>query len=661
MNQNFSENIDQFSRRREEIGKSLNRFRMWLRRNDLFEQQIDQQISRLKNSLEQEYLTIAFVGEFSRGKTELINALFFTHYGQRILHSEAGRTTMCPTELFYDKQQQRPYLRLLPIETRLKQTSLLDYRENTEKWVEIQLNAESAQEMSVALQTITQTKRVSLQQAKALGFDDQLLEKQQDDENQVEIPQWRHAMISFDHPLLKQGLRILDTPGLNALGSEPELTLKLLPQVQAILFLLSADAGVTASDMEIWEKHIQNIQGCSEQGLYAVLNKIDTLWDELSSPKKIDQAIARMTKLTARQLQIDESQVLPVSAQKGLVAKVRNDASLLAKSQMLSLEKSLSQSLVENKEKHLMSNVIEEAQSLIRHSLGIVNNQRDQLIEQQKEFESVTDLNKEKISFLLKNNEKALKDFQKKTLSVKPSQRLLQRQARILHTAMSNETLAKEVEVVLDELVNSKTTFALFQQMQNFFISIRGIMAEFSREAELTNKMAISLYKKFAKDFDIELIEPRLFPMVKLNRRLEKIIARSEKMDKNLLMTFTEHSVAIRRFFSGSITDILDFFRTTRHDLIDWTKNILNPINQQLRIQNHLILSHRQELLKLRKEDANLEGKLKGIHHLLDDIEMERDTGLEILHLLDRYKPSPAKVKKPSNIVPLSSAAGRKA
>src|SRR3546814_3242895 len=72
---------------------------------------------------------------------------------------------------------------------------------------------------------------------------------------EVLVPAWRHAMVNFDHPLLRQGLRILDTPGLNALGSEPELTLSMLPNAQAVIFLLSADAGVSASDMDIWQQH----------------------------------------------------------------------------------------------------------------------------------------------------------------------------------------------------------------------------------------------------------------------------------------------------------------------------------------------------------------------------------------------------------------------
>ena len=32
---------------------------------------------------------------------------------------------------------------------------------------------------------------------------------------------------------------ILDTPGLNALGAEPELTLSMLPSAHAVLFILA--------------------------------------------------------------------------------------------------------------------------------------------------------------------------------------------------------------------------------------------------------------------------------------------------------------------------------------------------------------------------------------------------------------------------------------
>ncbi len=67
---------------------------------------------------------------------------------------------------------------------------------------------------------------------------------------------WRHAIINMPHPLLKQGLVILDTPGLNAVGAEPELTVNLIPQAHAVVFILGADTGVTRSDLAIWREHL---------------------------------------------------------------------------------------------------------------------------------------------------------------------------------------------------------------------------------------------------------------------------------------------------------------------------------------------------------------------------------------------------------------------
>ena len=683
----FANNIDQFSQWKNEIGKSLSRFRLWLRRNELFNEDIDKRLFRLQESLKKENLTIAFVGEYSRGKTELINSLFFSEYDTRILPSEIGRTTMCPTELFYDKKENRAYLKLLPIETRLEETTLEEFRQIPNLWTEVPLMTDSAKEMSRALYTITQTKKVTLQDAVDLGFNEKQLLKEIDQNGLVEIPTWRHALVSFPHDLLKKGLCILDTPGLNALGSEPELTLKIIPQVQAIVFLLSADTGVTASDMEIWEQHIRNVSDSEKpdyeqtdtdrsnvgqsklmplQDTYAILNKVDMLWDELSSKKKIEKAIKRMTDLTARQLQIDPRNVLPVSAQKGLLAKIKNDKALYAKSHIGELENILSQSLLANKETTIKQSVIEEAQTLIHESLQVVNNKNDQLRKQQKELSALTNKNQNKIDHVVAESKKSLEVFKKKSLAIKPSQRLLERQTQILLSVIGSKAVSKEIESTLDELVNSKTTLGLFKRMKLFFISVKSLMTELEREAELTNKMVKSLYAKFTNDFDVVLVEPRLIPMVKLNNQLNKIISRSEKLENSLFMTFSEHSLAVKRFFSGTVTDIMAFFKNARKDLMSWTQNIANPLTQQLRIHHHMMLAHHDDLEKLNRKGLNVEGQLKALKQLIGELEMERENALQISHSFDNSELIPEtssptnkkrkeKTKIRSNIVNMSS------
>ena len=92
-------------------------YKTWLDANGYADIQQSLRIYDLIESLRNDRMTLAFLAEFSRGKTELINAMFFSDFKQRLLPSNVGRTTMCPTEIFYDAGEE-PYLRLLPIETR---------------------------------------------------------------------------------------------------------------------------------------------------------------------------------------------------------------------------------------------------------------------------------------------------------------------------------------------------------------------------------------------------------------------------------------------------------------------------------------------------------------------------------------------------------------
>ena len=244
--------FEAYSDWRRRLSAGISALHEWLAEQDLADASIDIRVQHLLERLHQDKLVVAFVAEFSRGKSELINAIFFADFGQRLLPSSAGRTTMCPTELLYDASRS-PAIRLLPIETRLKDATVSEFKNYADEWVTIPLDLSNADRMSEALSSVSQVKRVPVAIARKYGLyedEDFLAALESGSEGAVDIPCWRHAVINFPHPLLQQGLVILDTPGLNAIGTEPELTLNLLPNAHAVLFILSADAGVTKTDLE---------------------------------------------------------------------------------------------------------------------------------------------------------------------------------------------------------------------------------------------------------------------------------------------------------------------------------------------------------------------------------------------------------------------------
>ena len=135
----FNQEFDQHGAWRRQFALRLKLLSEWLVENDLMEAGVRERLDQLHAQVRNDKIMVAFVAEFSRGKSELINAMFFAGYGRRIMPASAGRTTMCPTELGFDPEIP-PCLRLLPIETRLQPQSLLDWRNAPDKWERVDLD-----------------------------------------------------------------------------------------------------------------------------------------------------------------------------------------------------------------------------------------------------------------------------------------------------------------------------------------------------------------------------------------------------------------------------------------------------------------------------------------------------------------------------------------
>jgi hypothetical protein len=408
----FYEQFDQHGAWRRDFGLRLKQLTDWLRDHDLLNDVIEERLRGLEQQVRTDKVMVAFVAEFSRGKSELINAIFFSGYRRRIMPASAGRTTMCPTELGYEAEVP-PCLRLLPIETRLQPQALADWRRQPAAWEQHELDAKDPAQLARMIQKVAEVRTVSQDEARALGFwsdetpdDNPLLTA----DGRVEVPRWRHALINIAHPLLKQGLVILDTPGLNAIGAEPELTISLIPQAHAVVFILAADTGVTRSDLTIWREHL-SVEADNAHARLVVLNKIDTLWDALSTPEQVDAQIARQRSTSAEILGLPEKQVIPVSAQKGLLAKISNDTELLMASHLPTLELALGQGLLGQRQR-ILSAAVASGVTELRGEIGrALHVRRRDMAEQRVELKGLRGKNSAVIAHMQSRIEQEQAEF----------------------------------------------------------------------------------------------------------------------------------------------------------------------------------------------------------------------------------------------------------
>lgn len=401
------------------------------------------QIEALRRRLRADRLTLAFVAEFSRGKSELINAIFFADTGRRVLPATPGRTTMCPVELFHDPEEPAT-LSLLPIETRLEGLSLAELRGRVEAWQRTPLDPGQPETLVQSLAAVTVTTRVPVAMAQQLGFwhpEPSADNPPQDAEGKVEIPAWRHALINYPHPLLRRGLIVIDTPGLNAIGAEPELTLSLLPTAHATVFVLAADAGVTKSDLSVWREHL----GGAALERFVVLNKIDALADPLLPEAQVQAQIDRQCRHTADTLGLDPSRVFPLSAREALAARVAGDEAALRRSRLPDLEAALASALLPRQTELLAVSVVQTLRQMHETAGRRLGDRRRQNTEQLLELRGLRGKSGATVALMLERLATESTEFEHCTSRLRAVRAVQDQQQQDTLAILSGERLRAEV------------------------------------------------------------------------------------------------------------------------------------------------------------------------------------------------------------------------
>jgi len=644
----LSQQVDAYVGWKRELMREITRYRSWLVNNRLSSDAVDAKLERALRLLRTDHITLAFVGEFSRGKTELINSLFFSEYGQRMLPSQAGRTTMCPTELYFDPRSERSYIRLLPIETRLAEASVAQFKRIPGHWVNIPLDPSDPDNMIQAFTQVAKTKPMPVEQAIQLGFHPDMLERT-GKPGQVLVPAWRHAMINFDHPLLRQGLRILDTPGLNALGSEPELTLSMLPSAQAILFLLSVDTGVTASDMEIWQQHIRQLDEDTQTSLFAVLNKIDMLWDDLAGEAFVQNAIAQIQHLTARQLGIKSEDVLPLSAKQALLAKVRKDPALLARSQMGNLENLLCERIVAQKERLIEDRVVRQVLALLQNSQHALNLRLEKVNEQHALLSNHQQDNGQLLFELTAKTKEDHGQHHRRLLSLKTNQRLLKRQGELLRIAARPECLDVHLLTVRKNLTGSWTTLGINQAILQFFRAVENDLDNLQHDAEMANKMVAAIYQRHNQENPLHGVDAPQFEVSRYLRELKQQQSKADQFRLQLKTLLTEQRSLTRRFFATLVQEVIGLHQRLRQDIEQWASDALMPLMQHSLEHKQMLETHMLRLKALAQETQQARQRSQYLAHYRDELSQQLTQAGEMLRVLRR----PAPIQRQAKVVSL--------
>lgn len=613
VNHSFNQTFDQFSLWRRELSARLGTLSSWLKEQDLLDSSIEYRLKQLQSKVSNDKMMVAFVAEFSRGKSELINAIFFAGYGRRIMPASAGRTTMCPTELGYDKDV-APCLRLLPIETRLEPQSLMEWRLVPDRWERVDLDVNNPEQMALAMEKVSEVKVVTKTQATDLGlWSDESPQDNppSDPSGLVEVPRWRHALINVEHPLLRQGLVILDTPGLNAIGAEPELTMSLIPQAHAVVFILGADTGVTKSDLAIWRDHLQ--ADSSDTTRLALLNKIDTLWDPLSTPAQIDAQIERQRRTSAQALGLSEDHVLAVSAHKGLVAKVTADDELLLKSRLPEVEHALARGVMGSREDLLKGSVAAGLADLQRECELKLSMRKRHLSEQAMELRGLRGKSANMLKHLLARIEQENEEFLAGSDRIQALRIVHLRMLKELFASLGADALKRQLVDLRDTMTRPGIKVGLKKTYADTFQHLRGMLDKASESCNEIHQMLQASYRDLNADYGFSLNVPPPPDFTRHFRDLELLQAGHTKyLSVGNLIKLAQPYFA-ERLVRALVTRARMIFEAVQGEVEFWSRSAASHLDAQMRERRKVHAGRLEAIEKIRNASSTLEERIAEI------------------------------------------------
>jgi GTP-binding protein EngB required for normal cell division len=258
----------------------------------------------LREKIEKNTFNLVVVGQFKRGKTSLINALL----GADILPVAVVPLTSIVTIMTYgDALRVRVYFNDGRI-TEIKPESLPEYV--TEKG------------------------------------------------NPKNIKDVSEVVITYPSPYLKDGVRLIDTPGVGSIYQHnTDVAYQYLPKSDAAMFLLSVDQPMSKAELDF----LRDVKEYSNK-IFFLLNKADYF-----NEKELQESI-EFSRDVLKEAMGTDVRIFPISARLALEGKVLGDGDILKKSRLPEFSEVLNRFLMEEKGRVLILSVANNLLRLLSQS-----------------------------------------------------------------------------------------------------------------------------------------------------------------------------------------------------------------------------------------------------------------------------------------------------
>ena len=601
----FETSLAELKQWREATAESLAAFRRWATVGRILDEQAAARLAHLERRLAHERLTIAFVGDPSAGKSDLINALFFAEARVRLLPPGVR----CAAEILWDPAQP-PSARMLPIETRASGKSLRDCFEDPSLWTEIRLDLAEPEEIARTCETLAETIAVDAATASDWGVTPDAASR---------VPRWRYALVNIPQPLLESGIALLDTGEAAVLEAEPELTYHRLPDAAALVFTVAAESGVTEKDLRLWSGHVAPIAGI-EHTCFVAVNRASAARDENETAEA-----ERLVRMAADALGAEPVRVFALAARQGFAAKVAGERDALLRSRLYRLEQALARGIGHQRRLDHATAVRAEAHGVFAETRSLIDSRLGFMNDQVAELAALQDKNQQLVQKLAK---KASVDRGRIELA----------RGALSGLRASHNRNGDELAVLLDPAAALKRSAQARDAVgaTRFSRDIAAIVESFFGEARDKLKRAIAIIeqekqlmktaaRKFTQEYQIGLLEVSEFGTERFLTELARLEEHWTRETAARTSMLTRSKTLGAQFYEGVGVQVAHVFDIADRETKTWMQGFLRPLESQIAAYQDNTNARIEGMGRIQNAETDLIARLEELRALAGQLKAQRD------------------------------------
>ena len=338
-------------------------------------------LDKLSKKVNNDSFKIQVIGSFSNGKSTFINSLL----GEAVLPAYYLPTTAVINEVKYGE----------------KKEAILYFRNPLPEQLPT----------SISPKALAHMQKHNMKDVPPLHIDYNELEEyvvipigEDAKEMLLESP-YKKVELFWPLDLLKEGVEIIDSPGLEDDDTRTRVTMDYLAKADAILFVLRADQLCSRSEMDFIENNLHEY-GFTDP--FFIVNRFDLI------PENQRDALMRFAKKKLDEFSTNE--IFYVSAQQALDGETQSNAALYEKSRMGLLTNKLSEFLTKDKGKIKLSQPARELKKILNNEAlyKVIPNQRAMLDSSLEEVKARYDAAKPRLEMLRTKKEQVISELKLK-------------------------------------------------------------------------------------------------------------------------------------------------------------------------------------------------------------------------------------------------------